>query len=80
MAKREQCTFLLNLFSNEAVNSFPQTEVLPSARLQGGRGEGRGGGRVINLRTSGAEIYDGLFRYLEYLAGRGVGGDESRDV
>jgi len=38
MAKREQCTFLLNLFSNEAVNSFPQTEVLPSARLQGGRG------------------------------------------
>ena len=42
MAKREQCTFLLNLFSNEAVNSFPQTEVLPSARLQGGRGEGRG--------------------------------------
>ena len=45
-------------------------------------GEGREGrgGRVINLRISGAEIYDGLFRYLEYLAGRGVGGDESRDV
>ena len=43
MAKREQCTFLFNLFSNEAVNSFPQTEVLPSARLQGGRGESEGG-------------------------------------
>ena len=78
MPKRERCTFLLHLFSLAALNSFMNsrgTTLPPDFKV--GEGSRKGGGRVINLRTSGAEIYDGLFRYLEYLA---VGGVESRDV